>query len=72
MAQMEDEISQLTRMLEQSWIAHTAKNNIIAVQNAQLTIQDVYLGGLNKALNTKENEKLAEKCTLFPGGRVGT
>ena len=69
MAQMEDEISQLTRMLEQSWIAHTAKNDIIAAQNAQLTIQDVYLGEINKALNTKENEKLAEKCTLFPGGK---
>ena len=69
MAQMEDEISQLTRMLEQSWISHTAKNNIIAVQNAQLAIQDVYLGGLNKALNTKENDKLAEKHTLFPGGK---
>ena len=68
-AQMKDEISQLTRMLEQSWIAHTAKNDIIAAQNAQLTIQDVYLGGLNKALNTKENEKLAEKRTLFPGGK---
>ena len=56
-------------MLEQSQIDHTAKNDIIAAQNAQLTIQDVYLGGLNKALNTKENEKLAKKHTLFPGGK---
>ena len=67
--ELEDDISQLTRLLEQLKITHSAKDDIIGAQNAQLAIQDVYLGGLNKVLNTKEDEKLAETRTLFLGGK---
>lgn len=67
--QMENEIQELTQLLQRSKIAHDVKDTIIGAQNAQLAIQDVYLGGLNKALNTKESEATAERRTMFPGGK---